>query len=112
MVSMFEHVMYAIHVQHAQNMAVCLKITKAQNILLNFTVLLLYFCYCNIVDYLGYGYRVYMGTAQTSRGQCLEQSGPMPAGAFEGNVPPLFLSIYWQIFSLCFIGTWQVVYLQ
>ena len=41
-----------------------MKITKMQNILLNFMVILLYFCYCNIIYfYLGYGHMVYMGTA-------------------------------------------------
>ena len=46
---MFDNVVHAVHVQHAQNMTTCIKITEVQNILLNFIVTLLYFGYYNII---------------------------------------------------------------
>ena len=47
---------YVVHAQHAHYIAKCIKITEVQNILLNFTVILLYFCYnITYVIYLGYG---------------------------------------------------------
>ena len=39
-----------------------------KNMLLNVIVILLYFCYHNIIFYLGNGHMVYMGTAYKHQG--------------------------------------------
>ena len=40
------------HVQNAQNITTCFELTKVQNILFYFTVLLLYIWYFNVIHYL------------------------------------------------------------
>ena len=60
---------YVVHVQYTQHTATCIERTEIQNILLNFTVILLYFYY-NIASiiYLGNVHMIYMGPVYKHQG--------------------------------------------
>ena len=85
---MFKNAIHMAHGQHAQHTHKYTEITKVQNVLLNFIVILLCFCY-NLTNII----YLHVHCLHASRGQCLWQSRPVPVGTYEGNcLLPIFLN--------------------